>query len=348
MSTYNLTRTGRNNAGTNVRENFYQVMAEEIKMMFEENNIMMSKSIVQTIPNGTGADFDFMGTAKVQYHTPGTEINGEQILSARRKIYVDELLLASVSIAKIDEAMQNYSKRQGYAKEMANALAKRADIHIINNVAKAARSAATVTGGFGGTLIESDKFKIDAAAGSADIKGQSEEFYTALNEAKKIFLEKNVPADSWYVMVRPQLYMALAQNKDLHNELWGGNGTITEGNIIKLAGFQIFTTNHLGVLDQTKSQYRPSGISTDPLIANPEYFGGSSHLVDLSKTVALAWTPEAVGTVKLLDVELEEDYEVRYKSTLVTATYAMGHGVLRPECAIEFKLKTINNTPATY
>ena len=46
----------------------------------------------------------------------------------------------------------------------------------------------------------------------------------------------------------------------------------------------------------------------------------------------------AVGTVKLLELATESDYDVRRQGTLVVAKYAVGHGVLRPESAIELAL----------
>ena len=43
----------------------------------------------------------------------------------------------------------------------------------------------------------------------------------------------------------------------------------------------------------------------------------------------------AVGTVKLLDLATESEYQIERQATLFAAKYAMGHGVLRPECAVE-------------
>jgi hypothetical protein len=45
----------------------------------------------------------------------------------------------------------------------------------------------------------------------------------------------------------------------------------------------------------------------------------------------------SVGTVKLLDLAVESDYLIQQQGTLVVAKYAMGHGILRPECAVEIK-----------
>ena len=45
----------------------------------------------------------------------------------------------------------------------------------------------------------------------------------------------------------------------------------------------------------------------------------------------------AVGTVKLMDLAVESEYDIRRQGTLMVAKYAMGHGVLRPEAAVGIK-----------
>ena len=45
----------------------------------------------------------------------------------------------------------------------------------------------------------------------------------------------------------------------------------------------------------------------------------------------------AVGTVKLLDLSMQSAYDVRRQGTLIVSRYAVGHGVLRPDAAVELK-----------
>lgn len=49
---------------------------------------------------------------------------------------------------------------------------------------------------------------------------------------------------------------------------------------------------------------------------------------------------DAVGTVKLLDLAQEMAYDIRRQGTLIVSKYAVGHGILRPECAVELKTTT--------
>ena len=40
---------------------------------------------------------------------------------------------------------------------------------------------------------------------------------------------------------------------------------------------------------------------------------------------------------KLLDLTTESEYQIERQGTLFVAKYAMGHGILRPECSIAFE-----------
>ena len=61
---------------------------------------------------------------------------------------------------------------------------------------------------------------------------------------------------------------------------------------------------------------------------------------DFSTTAAVVMQKQALGTVKLMDLAVEKtsgDFNIQYQGTLMAAKYAMGHGILRPECAVEIK-----------
>ena len=38
-----------------------------------------------------------------------------------------------------------------------------------------------------------------------------------------------------------------------------------------------------------------------------------------------------------MDLAVESEYSVRYQGTLLVGKYAVGHGILRPECSAEIK-----------
>ena len=92
---------------------------------------------------------------------------------------------------------------------------------------------------------------------------------------------------------------------------------------MEVAGVAIVKTNHLPQTDLSSG--------ADAAEQN-DYFD------DFSNTVGVVTHKTAVGTVKLLDLSYEQEYEIRRQGTLMVAKLACGHGVLRPECAVELKV----------
>jgi len=79
-------------------------------------------------------------------------------------------------------------------------------------------------------------------------------------------------------------------------------------------------------------------VGTSSVFAGSATQGGSTpQSVNLTNYEGLVCHPSAVGTVKLLDLAVESEYDIRRQGTLMVAKYAMGHGVLRPEAAVGIK-----------
>ena len=58
---------------------------------------------------------------------------------------------------------------------------------------------------------------------------------------------------------------------------------------------------------------------------------------NFSTTVAVVFHKSAIGTVKLMDLGMESEYDIRRQGNLMVAKMALGHGILRPESACEIK-----------
>lgn len=310
MSNATPSRLGAINGGSDKDELFLKVFAGEVLTAFAEKNVMMDKHTVRSIASGKSAQFPVTGNFSAAYHTPGNEILGESMNHAERVITIDDLLIANTFIANIDEAKNHYDVRANYSRKLGEALANTADKHLFQVGVLAARAATTVTGGQGGSRI------VDA-----DFLTSSDDLIAGLFAAAQKFDEKDVPEDERYAFVRPAQYYALAQNTKVLNKDWGGAGAYADGKVLRIAGLTIVASNHL-----------PSTNITTGVTA-----GGTPvrYAVDARTTAALVLQKEAVGTVKLLDLAMESDYDIRRQGTLMVAKYAMGHGILRPECAIE-------------
>lgn len=277
---------------------------------------------VRTITSGKSASFPVVGRIGAEYHTVGTEITGLNVNQNERIITIDDLLISHAFIADIDEAMNHYDLRSVYSTEMGRKLATTMDQNILKELVKAARSAAILADANypGGTEIKNDKFLMKLG-GAADLTEQAQAIAEGLFTAAESMDEKDVPEDERYMVVRPSIYYVLAQHKDLINRWYGGSGAISDGTIFRVAGFNIIKSNNVPKEDTSVSDTR--------------------HGVDATKTVGIGFTKPAVGTVKLMDLSLQSEWDIRRQGTLMVARYAVGHGVLRAECAVELKTDTI-------
>jgi hypothetical protein len=227
---------------------------------------------------------------------------------------------------------------------LGKALAVRFDTALAKVFIAAARSAAAVTGGKTGGILDVSANAMGDVSDSSDDADNTDptgaELTAALFTAAQKLDENDVPSDGRFAVVRPQEYYKLitggagtlaistsAVNKDV-----GGLGSIASGSIPQVAGITIYKSNHIPSTDL-------SAVSTGDGEAANDVFGGSGvgYNGNFTNTIGLVSHSAAVGTVKLLDLATESEYQMERQGTLFVAKYAMGHGVLRPECAIELQ-----------
>ena len=292
---------------------FLKVFGGEVMTAFEENNVMKDLHVSRTISSGKSAQFPVTGKANAAYHVVGTPLLGTQnIKHAERVINIDDVLIADTFIADIDDAKNHYDIRSEYSRLLGMALAKKFDEQTMRVVGLAARASTTVTGGSGGSAITS----ANSGTSGADMAA-------AIFDAAQALDEKDVPENDRYALVKPAQYYNLVQTTDVINRDWGGRGAFSEGEVLKVAGIHIVKTNNL-----------PSTNVAAVTGENNTYSG------NFSTTTGLVFHREAIGTVKLMDLAVEQtsgDYNIMYQGTLIAAKYLMGSGILRPECAVEIK-----------
>lgn len=323
MANANVNRLGMINQQGDARELFLKIFAGEVLTSFERHNMLLPLTNVRTITHGKSASFPLVGKIGAEYHTPGTEITGLNVNHAERIITIDDLLISHAFIADIDEAMNHYDVRSIYSTEMGRKLATQMDQNIFKEIIKSARSQSLLDDADapGGIEIKSDKFK-RGAGGASSLQEQAEALASAIFQMAQTLDENDIPEEGRYVAFRPEHYYVLAQNLDLINSLYGGTGAISEGNIVKVAGVTILKSNNVPKTNDTSDTY---------------------HEVDASQTVGVGFLKDAVGTVKLMDLSMQAEWDIRRQGTLMVARYAVGHGPLRPECAVELKLDTLTN-----
>jgi hypothetical protein len=314
---------GKVNAGGSEDALFLKVFAGEVLTSFDRASKTQGADMVRSIANGKSATFPVMGRVGASYHTAGAEITGSDVNHNEKVITINDLLISSVFLSNIEEAKNHWDVRSAYSQEIGRALAFTKDKHILQTIGQAAQASANVSdSGYGaGTVLTNTSIAsaTDATAANAMID--------SLFAAAKQLDANYVPSEGRKCFLRLEEYYKLANATNAINVDFSGSGSIAEGKVVKVAGIELVPVAHF------VSSNVNSGVDQGSATAG----GSNPQAVDLSNYVALVSHPSAVGTVKLMDLAVEKEYDIRRQGTLMVAKYAMGHGVLRPEAAIGIK-----------
>lgn len=292
---------------------FLKLFSGEVMTIFEAENVTKGRTMSRAIQSGKSAQFPVMGRASAFYHVPGNEILGGSIKHNEKIITIDDLLVSPVFIADIDEAKNHYDVRSHYSTEVGRVLAQVWDKQVLQVGVLAARtSTANIPGESpAGTVIT------EAVAGDYN---DPDKLAAAFYAAAQVFDEKNVPEQDRVFYTDPASYWKLIQSDKTVNRDFGGTGDRTKGTIHEIAGIEIVKTNNLPKTNVT------SGVQGGT---------GDKYVGNFTKTRGLFMHKSAVGTVQLMDLSTRSDYDPRRLGTQVLSKLAVGHGVLRPEAAIE-------------
>jgi len=330
---------------------FLELFGGEVLNAFNQAQVTMSRHKVRTIPNGKSARFPATWKTDAYEHDPGDELVMQQVQHSEKVIAIDKLLVAPVFIDGLDEAMNHYPVRAEYSKQIGEILANTMDQHVLQTMTLAAAAAATFAGATGATGHGGSRLGFSAGGTGAGtgIDAITIDGYDLLIDAifagHRLLDGKNVsgtrqvfmgPLAFWSLMRDPNATVAggaLSNKSPIANIMSrdvAGTGSLAAGFLPSIGGAELVKTNNL----------KQTNIQT------------GNYQVDQSKTIALMNTGDCVGTVKLVGLSMEQTYDLRRQGHILVGKYAVGHGILRPECAIEISdagsLTLASTTPATH
>lgn len=319
MANATPSRIGQALGTGDTRALFLKVFSGEVLTTFNAATIMKDKTRVRNITSGKSAQFPAIGKTSASYHTAGAEITGNIIQQDEKVITIDDLLIANTFISRIDEAISHFDVRSEYSLQMGQALSQTYDRNLLSLAVKTARD--TGTGGTGLGAVGQGNAVSSGIGVSYTVQNLVDAAYAAAED----FDKKNIPESDRYLIVSPAVYYKLVNSDKLLNLFYnpGNNGSYSDGKVQNVAGFTIVKSNNLSLNHVTAAS------------TYPDY--SSKYAVDASATVGLFMHPQALGTVKLLDMSSEMEYDIRRQGTLMVSKMAVGHGVLRPECLYEIK-----------
>ena len=328
-----------NAAGGDQNALFLKQFAGEILTVFEEANVMMPTHTVRTISQGKSAQFPATATATAKYHTPGESLietdSGDSSTSKYLSnvkhneivITINDLLVSSAFIADIDEAKNHWDVRSEYSRQMGFALSNEADKNLIRLGLAGARAQGSTDDRFGGNDYLGSSIDISAETSTAAVTGA--EVLAGIVDAAQKLDEKDVPGNDRFCVLSPEMYYKLVEeNKDAINRDYGndGNGSLASGVVMSVAGVRLLKSNHIPTADFTPDAGDLSSLS-----------GTYDFTTQGSIPLGLVFQRGALGTVKLMDLSVQSEYQVERMGTLMAASYAMGHDILRNECLVELK-----------
>ena len=320
MTATQVTFGGAANSNSWANTLFKRTFGGEILTEFREATVFRDKQFTRTITEGKSAKFPVFGRSAHAYFTPGEDIYEDtgttNIRRNERLIVVNDLCLSATFVDQLDEMKDDYTGIRGiYAKEMGRVLANNYDQMVARSIIAASAGAAVVTGG------PTPGGNIDVSTNDAAVATVAANWVAGIFAAAQAFDEQDVPKEGRWCAVKPVDYYKIVQSTVVSNRDYGGTGDVAKGLIPQVAGINIVMSNHIPTTDES------GGIT-----------GNRNAALDMSylTTVGCAWHESAVGTVSLMDLAFESEYDIVRQGYLMVAKMAVGHGILRPEAAIQF------------
>ena len=320
-----ISRPGENQGGaSDATELFLKKFAGEVLTTFETEAVFKDLTATRTIANGKSAQFPVTGVALSKYHTAGEsviETNGylNSFAHTEKVITIEGLLTSSAMIYNLDEAMNHYDVRSIYSTEIGRALAKAYDQAVAQTIVLAARSASNFASGGAEANWNANANSVVTANTGTD----GSVLLSAVLAGLRVLDERDVPSEGRIIVVRPGNYWRIVEaltKSGFTIPYTGETGVFEQGKVAMIGGAKVVKSNNLPSTD----------LSADTSIP-------SARRANYSTSQAVVFHPNATGVVKLLDVAVESEYQIERQATLVVGKYAVGHGILRPECAYEVK-----------
>ena len=100
-----------------------------------------------------------------------------------------------------------------------------------------------------------------------------------------------------------------------------------KGTVLRIAGINILKSNHLPPV-------------ANDTTADTGIIAGNTYTGDFRKFLAVGFHKSAIGTVQLMGLKVEAEYDIRRQGHLMVAKYALGTKWLRPESCYQINYLT--------
>lgn len=278
---------------------------------FNRRNVFMALVMVQTIATGKSGQFIIGGKtdgSDTATYARGTQIDVSDAELDERTIVLERPVYTAKRVDQFEERVAHYDVRGPITTMMGETLSYKVDIKIADTVFLASQGAganAPVAGNPGPNANI-----VLAALTTPTAMEKGDQLAEAIFEAKAV-LEENDDYGEAVAVVSPQDYGFLVQSGQAVNaDYTSGNGGYDTGTVMQVAGVRIVSSNNL------------KG-------------SNGAALGTTEKLRGLVFTMDCAGVLELIGLKTNQEDQIDFlDSTLMTAYYAIGSGVLRPESAV--------------
>lgn len=236
-------------------------------------------------------------------YTAGTQVNVSNGTQDEIIIALDRPQYESRRIDKWDEAVARYDVEGMNVRQLGSRLANAVDRKIAAAVEASSLATGLVANGNGTVVVNTALNGGLADTGVAADRGNEliESIYASVAA-----METNDVMDTIYVAVSPTNFQFLPQSLNIiSSEYTANNGGLDIGDVKMVGNAHVFKTNNL------------------PATAG---------------LIALVFTAEAAGMVKLWDVQIDINKQPQFlDAKLINAYFSNGVAALRPQCAVSIK-----------
>jgi hypothetical protein len=318
------------------RELWLEVFGGEVLTAFDLATVFGDKIRTKSVGGGQKSwKFPKTWKATSEYHVPGTELLGNDFETGEVTVTADDILVSHYGFSDLDSILSHFDMRSPVSSAMGRELSKVYDKNIARQLVLAARTASD--GSFpGGNVIADDSLK---ANGDGLYDGA--DWIAAIRKINENFYDNDVPEDmARFLAVPYKVFDAIKYATDangnylvLNRDFHGSEGAQAGG----ISG-RAETMNVDGVT-VIKSRNTPFGLGVDVTASNEssDTTVYSKYRADFRKTLAVAWTQDAVASVKIRDIMFEQTRDTRRLEDFTVASMFCGLGTLRPECAQEIQ-----------
>lgn len=311
-------RPGSNLLGADATELMLELFGGEVLTAFQTAVKFRDKHQVKTLSKGKLFKFPAIWRTTAAYHTPGTEIVGNQIPHTEITVSPDDKLIASVFVSDIDEILNHYDVRAPYAQELGAVLARFYDKNVLRTILRSARGGALFAGDQGGSILTDAGFANDA-----------NKLFDGISLAKETMDSKDVPVETMPVyaaLPTPLWYLMARSDRNLNRDRNGGSASDRSHTLTTIDDVQIIKSNNTPFGENSVTTPTSEG-ATIP----------AKYRLNASNTKAVVWTPMAAATAEVQGLSSQVVDQPEKQGTLMLSRLMTGSDPLRTKCAVELR-----------